>query len=143
MGPHSTKNDTRGGLNLTLGAKTISGPVSRVPPIFKSSSQSAGSLTCLEQIRSLSLIAAQAGIPYRTIHRCLNRYRRFALAVLAREPREDRGKRLALSPALLDLQIAESADDCVCCILTRKRRCWRTARSVLNPRGSSPAGRDR
>ena len=41
------KNDTRGGLNLTLGAKTISGPVSRVPPIFKSSSQSAGSLTLL------------------------------------------------------------------------------------------------
>src|SRR4029077_15346750 len=47
MGPHSTKNDTRGGLNLTLGAKTISGPVSRVLLIFKSSSQSAGSLTLL------------------------------------------------------------------------------------------------
>ena len=31
-----------------------------------------------EQNRSLSLIAAQAGIPYRTIHRCLNRYRGLA-----------------------------------------------------------------
>ena len=55
------------------------------------------------QNRSLSLIAAQAGIPCSTIHRCLNRYRRFALAVLAREPREDRGKRLALSPGLLEI----------------------------------------
>ena len=33
---------------------------------------------------------------------------RFGLAVLAREPREDRGKRLALSPGLLALEIAEA-----------------------------------
>jgi len=108
MGPHSTKNDTRGGLNLTLGRRLS-------PGLFRESHQSSnlrpnppGRSPCLEQNRSLSLIAAQAGIPYRTIHRCLNRYRRFGLAVLTREPREDRGKRLALSPGLLDLEIAEA-----------------------------------
>ena len=46
----------------------------------------------LEQDRSLSLIARNAGIPYRTIHRWLTRYRRFGLAALARKAREDRGK---------------------------------------------------
>jgi len=56
----------------------------------------------LEQDRSLSVIARNAGIPYRTIHRWLTRYRRFGLAALARKAREDRGKRRALSPQLLE-----------------------------------------
>ena len=36
----------------------------------------------LEQDRSLSVIARNAGIPYRTIHRWLTRYRRFGLVGL-------------------------------------------------------------
>jgi putative transposase len=58
---------------------------------------------CLEEDRSLSVIARKAGIPYRTIHRWLTRYRRFGLAALARKVREDRGKRRALSPQLLEV----------------------------------------
>src|SRR5260370_42249754 len=56
---------------------------------------------CLEQDRSLSVIAKEAGIPYRTVHRWISRYRQFGLAGLARKPREDRGKRRALPPQLL------------------------------------------
>jgi transposase-like protein len=58
---------------------------------------------CLEQDRSLSLIARNAGIPYRTIHRWMTQYRRFGLAALARKGREDGGKRRALSPRLLEI----------------------------------------
>src|SRR3974390_3034965 len=58
---------------------------------------------CLEQDRSLSAIARKASIPYRTIHRWLSRYRRFGLAALARKTREDRGRRRALSPQLLEI----------------------------------------
>src|ERR1700674_3087802 len=58
---------------------------------------------CLEQDRSLSLIAKNAGIPYRTIHRWMTQYRRFGLVALARKGREDRGKRRALSPRLLEI----------------------------------------
>jgi hypothetical protein len=43
-----------------------------------------------------------AGIPYRTVHRWTSRYRRFGLAGLAPKPREDRGKRRALSAQLLE-----------------------------------------
>ena len=60
----------------------------------------------LEHDRSLSLIARTTKIPYRTIHRWLTRYRRFGLAALARKAREDRGKRRALSPRLM--QVAEA-----------------------------------
>ena len=58
---------------------------------------------CLEQDRSLSVIAKEAGIPYRTVHRWISRYRQFGLAGLARKPREDRGKRRALPPQLLEI----------------------------------------
>ena len=58
---------------------------------------------CLEEDRSLSVIARKARIPYRTIRRWLNRYRRFGLAALARKVREDRGRRRALSPQLLEV----------------------------------------
>ena len=57
----------------------------------------------LEQDRSLSVIARNAGIPYRTIHRWLTRYRRSGLAALARKARQDRGKRRTLSPQLLEV----------------------------------------
>ena len=57
----------------------------------------------LEQDRSLSVIARNAGIPYRTIHRWLTRYRQFGLASLARKAREDRGERRALSPQLREV----------------------------------------
>jgi len=61
---------------------------------------------CLEQDRSLSLIARQAGIPYRTTHRWMSRYRRFGLAGLARKPREDRGRRRTLPAQLLEIMEA-------------------------------------
>jgi len=57
----------------------------------------------LEHDRSLSLIARKTKIPYRTLHRWLTRYRRFGLAALARKAREDRGKRRALSPRLIEV----------------------------------------
>jgi putative transposase len=37
---------------------------------------------CLEQDGSLSVIAKEAGIPYRTVHRWISRYRQFGLAGL-------------------------------------------------------------
>jgi putative transposase len=58
---------------------------------------------CLERDRSLSLVAKEAGIPYRTIHRWMSRYRRFGLLGLARKAREDRGKRRALPARLLEI----------------------------------------
>ena len=50
----------------------------------------------LQQDKSLNVIARKAGIPYRTIHRWLSRYRRFGLAALARKARQDRGCRPVL-----------------------------------------------
>jgi len=61
---------------------------------------------CLEEDRSLSVIARKPRIPYRTIHRWLNRYRRFGLAALARKVREDRGRRRA--PAIEAIHPATS-----------------------------------
>jgi putative transposase len=58
---------------------------------------------CLEQDRSPSVIAKQSGIPYRTVHRWISRYRQFGLAGLARKAREDRGKRRALPAQLLEI----------------------------------------
>jgi putative transposase len=58
---------------------------------------------CLEQDRSLSVIAKEAGIPYRTVHRWMGRYRRFGLAGLVRKRREDHGKRRALPAAILEI----------------------------------------
>jgi putative transposase len=57
----------------------------------------------LEQQRSLSAIAKQAGIPYRTLHRWLTCYRQSGLTGLARKARQDRGKRRVLSPRLLEV----------------------------------------
>jgi hypothetical protein len=51
----------------------------------------------LEQNQSLRSVAQAAGIPYRTAHRWLARYRLFGLAGLARKARDDRGARRAVS----------------------------------------------
>ena len=51
----------------------------------------------LEQRRSLSSIAGEAGIPSRTARRWLSQYRERGLEGLARKSRDDRGKRRAVS----------------------------------------------
>lgn len=51
----------------------------------------------LEEGRSLTQVAQQAGIPYRTAQRWASSYRRFGLAALARKGRADCGSRRTLS----------------------------------------------
>lgn len=69
----------------------------------------------------MSSIAKEAGIPYRTLHRWISRYRRFGLAGLARKPREDRGKRRALPAQLQEGTIRE----------TGQSRLWMCAKACL------------
>ena len=57
----------------------------------------------LEQRRSLSEVAAEAGIPSRTARRWLSQYRQDGLQGLARKGRQDRGKRRAVSPKVREV----------------------------------------
>lgn len=57
----------------------------------------------LEQRRSLSSVAAEAGIPVRTARRWLAQYREDGLQGLARKGRDDRGKRRAVSPKVQEV----------------------------------------
>src|SRR4051812_33305485 len=54
----------------------------------------------LEEGKALSLVAQQAGIPYRTAQRWVSLYQRFGLTALARKERTDRGARRSLSPQM-------------------------------------------
>lgn len=54
----------------------------------------------LEDNAPLTVLAAQAKIPYRTAHRWLTLYRKSGLAALAPRPRGDRGKRRKISDEL-------------------------------------------
>lgn len=54
----------------------------------------------LEQGASLTALAQESGIPYRTAIRWVSLYRRFGLTALARKGRTDRGGRRVLSPTL-------------------------------------------
>jgi putative transposase len=54
----------------------------------------------LEKSEPLQSVARAAGIPYRTAHRWVSRYRLFGLAALVRKQREDRGERRAVSAKL-------------------------------------------
>ncbi len=54
----------------------------------------------LEQGRPLRAVAAEAGIPFRTAQRWVERYREFGLAALARKKRADQGTRRVVSPRL-------------------------------------------
>jgi putative transposase len=55
----------------------------------------------LEGKRMLTVVAREAGIPYRTAQRWVSLYHRFGPAALARKEREDRGARHTLSPRML------------------------------------------
>jgi len=57
----------------------------------------------LEDNQSLQAVARAAGVPYRTVHRWLGRYRLFGLAALARKTRDDRGARRAVSVKLKEV----------------------------------------
>jgi putative transposase len=54
----------------------------------------------LEHDRSLRVIAAEAGVPFRTVQRWAAQYRRFGLVALARKMRGDNGVRRAVSANL-------------------------------------------
>lgn len=54
----------------------------------------------LEEGKALTLVAREAGIPYRTAQRWVSLYHRFGLAALARKERTDRGARRFLSPQM-------------------------------------------
>lgn len=54
----------------------------------------------LEEGKPLTLVAHQAGIPYRTAQRWVSLYHRFGLAALTRKQRADLGARRSLSPQL-------------------------------------------
>jgi putative transposase len=54
----------------------------------------------LEHDRSLRVIAAEAGIPFRTLQRWASQYRRFGLVALVRKKRHDDGARRAVSAKL-------------------------------------------
>jgi putative transposase len=54
----------------------------------------------LEHDRPLRVIAAEAGIPFRTVQRWVAQYRKFGLAALARKMRGDNGVRRAVSANL-------------------------------------------
>ncbi|MEO8737312.1 MAG: helix-turn-helix domain-containing protein, partial [Edaphobacter sp.] len=54
----------------------------------------------MEHDRSLRVIAAEAGIPFRTLQRWASQYRRFGLVALARKKRHDSGARRAVSAKL-------------------------------------------
>jgi putative transposase len=93
---------------------------------------------CLEQDRSLSVIAKEAGLPYRTVHRWISRYRQFGLAGLARKPREDRGKRRALSAQLLEITEALALESPPMPIAAIHRRVCQVAEGI----GSAPPSYD-
>ncbi len=57
----------------------------------------------LEENGPLQSVAREAGIPYRTAQRWVAQYRRFGLAALSREKREDRGERRAVSTRLKEI----------------------------------------
>jgi putative transposase len=57
---------------------------------------------CFEEDRSLSVIVRKAMIPVSPNQSIADQFRRFGLAAPARKLREDRGKRRALSPQLLE-----------------------------------------
>jgi transposase len=54
----------------------------------------------LEHDRSLRVIAAEAGIPFRTVQRWAGQYRRFGLVALVRKKRHDKGARRTVSAKL-------------------------------------------
>jgi putative transposase len=54
----------------------------------------------LEQNEPLKSVARAAGIPYRTAHRLVSKYRRHGLVALVRKKRADRGERRAVSDNL-------------------------------------------
>ena len=54
----------------------------------------------LEHDRPLRVIAAEAGVPFRTVQRWAAQYRRFGLVALARKMRGDNGVRRAVSANL-------------------------------------------
>jgi hypothetical protein len=54
----------------------------------------------VEHDRSLRVIAAEAGIPFRTVQRWAGQYRKFGLVALARKERHDKGARRAVSAKL-------------------------------------------
>ena len=93
---------------------------------------------CLEQDRALSLIAKEAGIPYRTVHRWMSRYRRFGLTGLARKPREDRGRRRALPAQLLEIMEALALESSAIPVAAIHRRICRVAEGM----GSAPPSYD-
>jgi Helix-turn-helix domain len=54
----------------------------------------------LEDGRTLSVVASEAGVAYSTAQRWVSLYRRFGLSALVRKRRSDRGQRRALSAKL-------------------------------------------
>ncbi len=54
----------------------------------------------LEQDRSLRIVAADAGVPFRTTQQWVAQYRKFGLMALARKTRKDRGEPRAVSPKM-------------------------------------------
>jgi hypothetical protein len=54
----------------------------------------------IEDERTLSVVASEAGIAYSTAQRWVSLYRRFGLTALVRKRRSDRGQRRALSAKL-------------------------------------------
>jgi putative transposase len=54
----------------------------------------------LEQDRPLRVVAAEAGLAFRTAQRWVAQYRAFGLAALVRKPRGDRGARRIVSETI-------------------------------------------
>src|SRR5260370_42423971 len=55
---------------------------------------------CLEQKRSLAMVANDADVCFRTAQRWVSQYRKFGLVALARKSRDDRGARRVVSPKI-------------------------------------------
>jgi predicted dithiol-disulfide oxidoreductase (DUF899 family) len=90
----------------------------------------------IEDERTLSVVASEAGIAYSTAQRWVSLYRRFGLTALVRKRRSDRGQRRALSAKLRQVVEALALEKPPLPIAALHRhRYHHFRRSVQNPRG--------